>query len=199
MKRITEKQAQRLRWRFYFISLCPLFFLLSVKTIGLEYHNSLSSQSGILHQLASCSWKYLPVAFLLLALIGILLTFRNRWEWDGTPNPFFEISEITNCSFDYLTLLTTIIIPLACFSFTRFWDVVVLALLLVFVGIVFSKIGLFISNPTLAILNYKLYKIRIKDHDELGSITVITKSDLKKGSNITWLELGEAIWAVEEK
>ncbi len=188
------------KWRFYFVSLSPLFILLSFKTIGLHFQNNIQSKhiSHLIELISPYVAKFLPATFFFLALLGIGLSYLTEWEWRGTFNPPFEVEEITSQSYEYLTFLTAIIIPLCCFSFTQIWDVVVFVLLIVLIGLIFSRMDLYFSNPTLAILRYKLYSITVNNHNELGRIIVITKDSLKKGSKIIWLKIDENVWIVKE-
>ena len=99
------------KWRFYFVSLSPLFILLSFKTIGLHFQNNIQSKhiSHLIELISPYVAKFLPATFFFLALLGIGLSYLTEWEWRGTFNPPFEVEEITSQSYEYLTFLTAII------------------------------------------------------------------------------------------
>jgi len=55
---------------------------------------------------------------------------------------------------------------------------------------------LYFGNPTLALLGYRLYKVKIANIQE--EVIVITKDKLSPNSEIKWIELGDNIWTAKE-
>ena len=191
-----SKKKVRIKWRFYFISLEPLFVLLFIKSLG----TLLSASSQIQNTGSSSNTKsttmfiVLVIAFAMLAVFGFILSLKNTFDWKGATQPSYEIEEIENRSFEYLTFLSAIIIPLCFFSFDNTCDVISFMLLLCLIGFIFLRMDLYYSNPTLAILGYRLYKVAIKGHEELKDVTVISKDEITVKSHLKWIELDNNVW-----
>ena len=88
----------------------------------------------------------------------------------GSLNPVYKICHVENSNYEYLTFLTTYIIPLVCFDFNNVKYIIAFILILIITGIIFVKMDLYISNPTLVLLGYKLYKIRLKDYNDVFTV-----------------------------
>ena len=73
--------------------------------------------------------------------------------------------------------------------------IIAFILILIITGIIFVKMDLNISNPTLVLLGYKLYKIRLKDYNDV--ITVISGNKLINGDSIEWIEMDQQCWYVK--
>lgn len=200
-KRARNRSTNRIKLRFYFISLMPLFVLLAIKTVGLHLDKDVpeNSNASILQHFTFYFVRFLPLLFGFLAIYGLFLSLRNKWEWRGVYNPPYSIETIKSQSFEYLTFLTTCIIPLCCFSFTTIQDIIVFSLLLTLIGFIFTRMDLYYGNPTLAIFKYRLYNVRIQGHDELGDIIVISKDGLEKGTRIRWIPIDDRVWIAKKE
>lgn len=86
----------------------------------------------------------------------------ERRKWAGVSNPPYEILSVKNENYEYLTFLTTYIIPLICIDLTKVRYVIVLGVLLVLIGFIFIRMDLYYGNPTLALMGYRLYRAEIK-------------------------------------
>lgn len=65
-------------------------------------------------------------------------------------------------------------------------------------GIIFIKMDLYYGNPTLAIMGYKIYKVKVESPKVSNEIIVITKDKLSKGSSIKWIKMDEFVWVAKE-
>ena len=115
---------------------------------------------------------------LFLAILGWLVASFEKQKWAGVTNPPYKIKGIKNENYEYLTFLTTYIIPLICIDLTKIRYVFVLAVLLVLIGFIFIRMDLYCGNPTLALMGYRLYS---KDGTQI-------RLDTKK-SKIAFLKL----------
>ena len=59
--------------------------------------------------------------------------------------------------------------------------------------------NLYMANPTLSLLGYKLYSITVDDPKITENIFVITRDDLKVDDKIEWLELDTHRWFVRKE
>ena len=113
-------------------------------------------------------------------------------------NPPYEILSVKNENYEYLTFLTTYIIPLICIDLTKVRYVIVLGVLLVLIGFIFIRMDLYYGNPTLALMGYRLYRAEIKGCEAPDGIILISRDRLNKASSIKWIPIDEYVWIAKE-
>lgn len=193
---MPEKKADwKLKLRFYIISLHILFILLFMLTVDICGCFIDNHFIGLLPALFK---NWFPGICLLFAAISLILTAGTEKEWAGSANLPYEIETIKNENYEYLSFLTTYIIPLVCIDLSNKRNVVLLAILLVLIGLVFIRTNLYYGNPTLALMKYKLYRVSIKNVDAPDGIILISKDRLKKGSYVKWIRIDEYVWVAKE-
>lgn len=96
--------------------------------------------------------------------------------------------------YEFLTFLTTYIIPLICFDFDKTRYKIVFLILLIIIGIVFVKMNLYVANPILAIMGYRLYKVSVDKKKDNKDILVISRSELFNNDSIDWIKLDDTCW-----
>lgn len=191
-----EKNTTKLKIRFYFMSLWLLFLLITIVAfVKPELSRTETIKDIIIIYLKS---NILSIISLVLSIISVLMTLITRYEWKGVNNPPCEITEVKNENYEYLTFLTTYIIPLICIDFENIRYVIVLIILLTIIGVIFVKIDLYYGNPTLALLGYKIYRVTLKGIDAPDGIILITKNKLTKGQSIKWIPLDKYLWVAKE-
>ena len=179
-----KKQGTLMKIRLYIMSLWLLFVLLFLLTID----TTLVSEKN----------NWIAVSSLLLAVIGFVLAWMTSYEWKGVSNPPYEIKAIKNENYEYLTFLTTYIIPLICMNLSQTRYILVLVILLVLVGFIFVRMDLYYGNPTLALMGYRLYRAEISCFDAPDGVILVSKDKLIKGSSIKWIPIDEFTWVAKE-
>lgn len=174
-KRMKDKDEENklLKVEMYFISLCLLFlfiFLLSAQ--GCYANDSL---------LTILRSNRLALVSIALCLVSYYCYRRMRYMFRGTTNLAVEIKNVRNKDYEYLTFLTTYIIPLVGFDLSKPRYVIILTILLIIIGIIFIKADFYLANPTLALMGYRLYEI---EDEEGKDAIVITMDRLKNGDYI---------------
>lgn len=172
-KKNQDKENKLLKVEMYFISLCLLFmfvFLLSV-------------QGWCVHE----SWRVclkknrLALVAMALCLVSYYCYCRMKYMFKGTTDLAIKIQNVKNKDYEYLTFLTTYIIPLVGFDLSKPRYVIILTILLFVIGVIFLKADFYLANPTLALMGYRLYEFE----DEAGKeFVVITMDRLKSGDYI---------------
>ena len=114
---------------------------------------------------------------------GYIKLFRSmtKWEWYSDTN--------TKAVFLHLLLNANL-------EETRY--VIVLIILLIIIGSIFVKMDLYLGNPTLALLGYHLYRIKVEKIAESEDLLVISKDKLSLGLSIKWIKITEKVWVVKE-
>lgn len=186
----------RMKIRFYIMSLLILFVLLFILTVDIPIHFGANIKFiGIIPLIKK---NLLSIFFLLMAIIGVVLTCKSRYEWAGVRNPTCTINNIGNENYEYLTFLTTYIIPLICIDLTNIRYIIILCMLLVLIGSIFIKMDLYYGNPTLGLLGYRLYRAEIEGVTSPDGIILISQDRLSNNSKIEWIKIGEYVWVVKE-
>ena len=190
-----KKQGTLMKIRLYIMSLWLLFVLLFLLTIDTTLVSESGQFIGIIPLLKN---NWIAVSSLLLAVIGFVLAWMTSYEWKGVSNPPYEIKAIKNENYEYLTFLTTYIIPLICMNLSQTRYILVLVILLVLVGFIFVRMDLYYGNPTLALMGYRLYRAEISCFDAPDGVILVSKDKLIKGSSIKWIPIDEFTWVAKE-
>lgn len=192
--RIDKHTAIKLR--FYIMSLWLLFVLIFLLTVDIPISFSMDSHFIGFSSLLERNW--LAFLALLFAILGLYITATEEYQWAGATNLPCQIESIKNQNYEYLTFLTTYIIPLICIDLTKIRYVLILLVLLVIIGFIFIRMDLYCGNPTLALMGYRLYKAKIKGFDTPDGVTLISKDRLSRDSSIKWIEIDNYVWIARE-
>ncbi len=192
----TKMNKLSIKIEFYILSLWLLFVLIFLLTVDIPI--AFLPDAEFIGFLPLIKRNWLAIISLLMALTGVIISCRLKHKFRGTHNPPTDIISIKNENYEYLTFLTTYIIPLICINLNEVRYVIVLGILLIIIGSIFVKMDLYLGNPTLALLGYRLYRIESKDVPSKDGILVISKDKLTVGSSIKWIEITEHVWVAKE-
>lgn len=182
--------------QLYIMSLWLLFVLIFLLTVDIPI--SFAPNAKFIGFIPLLQKNILATISILMVILGIVLAHRIQYRWKGVTNPPYKIASIRNENYEYLTFLTTYIIPLICIDLSNLRYVIVLAIILILIGFIFIKMDLYYGNPTLALLGYRLYRVQIENIKNPDGIVVISKDRLGTGSSIEWMEINKNIWFVKE-
>lgn len=191
-----ERENKRIKIEFYIMSLWLLFALLVLLTIDIPI--SFQDNAKFIGFVQLLQKNILSIIFLCLTIISWGLTKVMKYRWRGVCNPPYKITSVKNENFEYLTFLTTYIIPLICLDLNNIRYIIVLGILLVLIGSIFVKMDLYYGNPTLTLLGYRLYRAEIQGIDAPNGIILISKDRLSTNKSIEWIKIGEFVWVVKE-
>ena len=195
-RRQRDENNTAVKLRFYFMSLWLLFVLIFLLTVDIPICFSKDAHFIGFGPLLKRNW--LAFTSLFLAILGWLVASFEKHRWAGAHNPPHRIKAIKNENYEYLTFLTTYIIPLVCIDLTEVRYVIVLVVLLVLIGFIFVKMDLYCGNPTLALMGYKLYCVEIEGVNAPDGLIVISTDRLSKGSFIKWVSIDKHVWISKE-
>lgn len=183
----------RAKIEFYIISLWLLFLLLIILTIDIPI--SLDSNSTFIGFSELAKRNIIPCIALGFLVYGMILCRKYKYKFKGTMQLPVKITNIQNINFEHLTFLTTYIIPLICFDFTKIQYFIVFTMLLIIIGCICVKTDLFYANPTLSLMGYYIYKVETNDVNMPNAI-FISRDKLYKDCNVQYLQLDEKIFYV---
>lgn len=178
----------------YLLSLWLLFLLTIIITIKIPYY--FEKDWIYVGTWNLIKMNIIPIICLLAIIIGIISFYDFLFKTEGTPELAFRITTIENIDYEHLTFLTTYIVPLVCFDFFKIRYLVVLLILLIVIGIIYIRTDLFYANPTLAILQFRIYKISgsfIK-YGTRENIILITRDKLEMADYVKYIKLDDRIY-----
>ncbi len=178
------------KFELYIISLWLLFFLIIVITANIPI--CFGQDCSFIGFGALISQNIIPLIALVFLFFGVILYFRFDYRVSGSQKLPSKIESIEDLSYEHLTFLTTYIIPLICFNLSSPRYIFALVFLLFVIGIIYVKTDKFYANPTLAILGYRLYKVKTLDLKGGDiNIVVMTKDRLSAEDSIRTIYLDE--------
>lgn len=92
--------------------------------------------------------------------------------------------------------MTTYIIPLICFQFDNFRYIIVFVILLFVICFIYIQTDLFYINPTLAILQFRIYKINgeFRSGEKRKNMIIISKDIVTLGDRLKYFKLDDRIY-----
>ena len=194
---VTEQNHVFLKIQMYLISLWLLFVLIIPITIRLVPYEEILKVGGW-PEVAGlvCRQNLLPLICVFMALLGFALFRLLEHRWNGTRCIPVEAISVENENFEYLTFLTTYIIPLVCINLDEVRYVFVLFILLIIIGIIFVRSDFYLGNPTLALMNYKLYRIRYVMNGMEQERMIITRDKIQAGDYVEAIPFDQHTWYV---
>lgn len=137
----------------------------------------------------------IPIICFVFLLIGAISYRDFRFILDGSPDLSFKIEEIENVDYEHLTFLTTYIVPLVCFNFDNYRYIIAFGIILFVIGVIYVRTDLFYANPSLALLKFRIYKVKAEYRN--GEIKenriLISKDILSKNDRVKYIKLDERI------
>ena len=173
------------------MSLWLLFLLMFVLTVNVSCIFYNGQFTGI-HNVLRRNW--LSSINLFFLALGFIFAKRTEYEWAGAKNPPYKVKSVKNENYEYLTFLTTCIIPLLCIDLERKRNVFVMVILLIAIGVIFVRMDLYYGNPTLALMGYRKKKEKIDNPNVTEDIILISKDCISPEQLIKWIEVDNNIW-----
>lgn len=180
----------------YVISLWLLFILIIIVTINIPI--CLKDSCSFIGVKKLISMNIIPIIALLFFLLGIIFLKRFKYKLSGSQQSTITVKKIENRNYEHLTFLTTYIIPLIAFDLTKTRYAIVLLLLLIAIGMMYVKTNIFYTNPTLALLGYKIHKIeaQFRTGEIKQDIIIISRESVNLNDQLSYRKIHENIYYV---
>lgn len=171
----------KLKLELYILSLWLLFLLQFANKIEFPICFGGNCQYIGTWQLLKINW--IPAICIIGMAYGCYAYWRFKYRvMDSSKQGPWQIEEIENISFENLSFLATYIIPLLSFDLDFHLDqgrnAIMLFFVLIVIGMVFIKANLYYTNPTLALMNFRIYKITYKDQGKIKKATILSREKL---------------------
>jgi len=184
---------KRTKVEFYIISLWLLFFLMIILTIDVPI--SLKTNSDFIGFDELIKRNRISIISLSLLIYSMILCAKYKYKFKGTMQLPLKIIKLDNINYEHLTFLTTYIIPLICVDIRQIRYFIVFIILLFIIGCIYIKTDLFYANPTLALLNYYIYKVETNDVLCPNAI-FISNGKLTENQSVQYIQLDKKIYYV---
>lgn len=191
----------RLKIELYILSLWMLFALLFINKINIPF--DFSDEASFVGLGTILETNLIPLFCTLGMLYGVLIYRRFTYKImkSGKQGPW-QITNIESISFENLSFLATYIIPLLCFDLdfhlNEGRNALMLVLVLAAIGWIYIKANLYYTNPSLAVLNFKIYKISYKFQGKEKKCIVLTRNSIDVGDKLYARIIGEKIYFVNK-
>jgi hypothetical protein len=181
--------------QLYIVSLWFLFFLLFLAKV--EIPISFSANAKFIGIKKLIFDNQIPVFSTVLMVIGGVYYFSfNRSVTKGAPLLPKKITNLENINAETLSFLATYIIPLACVDLDKSRSLLILITVLVLIGCIYIKTNLFYTNPTLAVMGFKVYKLNTLQTE---AIIVVTKNHLHLNDYIYPRQIEDNIYYAKKR
>lgn len=181
----------------YIISLGLLFILFTV--IAIEFPTKPFLYKSVESWRDLVITNPLPLISIICLLYGLFAYARFDFDLKGSSEIPFEIKKLEVINYEHLAFLATYAVPLISFDFGSGRQIIVLVILLVAIGIIYIKVGLFYANPSLALLGFHIYRAsgHFKNGEREG-IVLICRSRLVESQKVSYIKLDERLYYVKE-
>jgi len=134
--------------------------------------------------------NYISGICLFLFFISLFFYYRFKFIIDGAKDGPEIVESIDDKGTEHLVFLATYIIPLAGFGLDEVRKEIILAIILVFLGVIYIKTNLFYANPTLSLLGFKIFTARINNKD----VILISTEEIEVGDSINYMPLDKKVF-----
>ncbi|MGL7489015.1 hypothetical protein NA194_23740 [Salmonella sp. NW871] len=118
----------------------------------------------------------------VLIFLYLLLSFNSGWSVACT------VSDVRNESHEHLEFLTTYVMPLVFTDVNSKRTMLNLLIMIVAIGMIYVKTNRFYSNPSLALLGFRIFKANINDRGT-KEFVIICHGEIDNNSRIKYIKL----------
>jgi hypothetical protein len=164
----------------YLSAFLPMFWLILIKDYATILKDAIDGEVPYSDLLSVQLFIVLGIV-LLITIITIILILGNK----KLSNDLVVATKVTNRTAEYyLGYFSLFILELFAFSFTDIVDIVVMSILLLLLGIVYVKNGLFFINPTMNIFRSFIFEVEFSDGNNIRTKILICKEKIKQGDSL---------------
>lgn len=168
----------KLKILLYILSLWLLFFSLFIMSWDMDFINKTTSYLFTDREITLnliCKLKTRNYVFLLsvvLMLVGFLgVAYFYMKTSAGWLGPVIA-NNVTNENHEHLEFLTTYVMPLVFTDVNSKRTAINLLVMIVAIGAIYIRTNKFYSNPSLAIIGFKIYKAKLKNQGDKEYILI---------------------------
>lgn len=130
------------------------------------------------------------IVSLVFIFIGAIILIILANSFGSGWSVACPVSDISNENHEHLEFLTTYIMPLVFTDVDSKRTVLNLGLMIFVIGAIYVKTNRFYSNPSLAILGFRIYKANVHDRG-VKKCTIICRGVLKSTDSIKYIKIDD--------
>ena len=180
---VPQKSEIGAKVELYIASLWLLFFLVILLTA--EIPTCFGAGCEFIGWAASVELNIVPLFSALMLALGAVFVARFEYTVGRDTDLPVEVVGCSDLNYEHLTFLTTYIVPLVSFNLASSRYMLTLAVLLVVIGVIYVRTDKFYTNPTLALLGFRLYKIDLGGPSCTRGVVIITRDSVEVGSFVS--------------
>lgn len=164
----------------YLSAFLPMFWLILIKDYATILKDALSGAGKYTNLLNVQLFIVLGIVILITICSALLISGNKVLSHD-----LVIASKVNNRTAEYyLGYFSLFVLELFAFSFTDIVDIVVMSILLLLLGIVYIKNGLFFINPTMNIFRSYIFEVEFSDGNKIRNKLLICKEKIKQGDSL---------------
>lgn len=181
-----------LKYALYILSLWLLFISLFIMSYDKNLFISLSSYfhtkdaTILLTKITPKNIVFTSSFIMIIAgffiFLYLLFSFNSGWSVACT------VSEVKNESHEHLEFLTTYVMPLVFTDVNSKRTMLNLLIMIIAIGMIYVRTNRFYSNPSLALLGFRIFKAKVNDRGE-KEFVIICHGDIDNSSRIKYIKL----------
>ncbi|GAS72756.1 hypothetical protein NGUA41_00760 [Salmonella enterica] len=186
------KKRTGLKYALYILSLWLLFISLFIMSYDKNLFVSMStyfSNKDITTLLSKITPKNIVFASSFIMIIaGVLIFLYLLFSFNSGWSVVCTVSDVKNESHEHLEFLTTYVMPLVFTDVNSKRTMLNLLIMIVAIGMIYVKTNRFYSNPSLALLGFRIFKAKINDRGT-KEFVIICHGEIDDNSNIKYIKL----------
>ncbi len=182
----TDNPRIMMKVKMYILSLWLFFVLVIIASVDL------SGMDNDFDLLNFVSQNIISVICLVFIVLCVIIFIEFRYKLKGTSQLPAKTSSVKNINNEYLAFLTTYIIPFVMVDFQSERKTILLFILLIIIGVIYVKTNMFYSNPTLALLGYRIYEMDTNAQNISG--TFISPDTINDGQKVRYIRLDKNVF-----
>ena len=158
----------------YLSAFLPMFWLILIKDYATILKDAIAGEVPYSDLLSVQLFIVLGIV-ILITVITVILISGNK----NLSNDLVVATKVTNRTAEYyLGYFSLFILELFAFSFTDLVDIIVMSILLLLLGIVYVKNGLFFINPTMNIFRSFIFEVEFSDGNNIRTKILIDRKSV---------------------
>lgn len=164
----------------YLSAFLPMFWLVLIKDYAKILIDAINGDGEYVELLNVQLFIVLGIV-ILISIGSIILISGNK----NLSNDLVIATKVTNRTAEYyLGYFSLFVLELFAFSFTDIVDIIVMSILLLLLGIVYIKNGLFFINPTINIFRGFIFEVEFSDGNNIRTKILICKEIIKEKDSL---------------
>lgn len=192
----------KLKILLYILSLWLLFFSLFIMSWDVDFLSKVYSHVlgdeyfsfSLYEKLKTRNYVFLlSLFFMFVGFLGFgYFYFKTSSGWSATV----IVEDVSNENHEHLEFLTTYVMPLVFTDVNSKRTAFNLLVMIIAIGAIYIRTNKFYSNPSLAILGFKIYKAKIKKQGDKKYI-MICKGKISDGAHLKYINLDDSTLLVK--